>query len=104
MDTNRNVILQRTQAEGTRLQNDMSIAFQIYSQVETQLQVARAKVQEAKPVFAIVEPATVPLSPSSPNKKVLVLIFIFLGFVGSSSWILFGKNIWKNLKNINKAQ
>ena len=60
MDANRNVILQRTQAEGTRLQNDMSIAFQVYSQVETQLQVARAKVQEAKPVFAIVEPASIP--------------------------------------------
>lgn len=102
MDANRNVVLQRTQAEGTRLQNDMSIAFQIYSQVETQLQVARAKVQEAKPVFAIVEPATVPLSPSSPNKKIIILGLMFLGFIGSSAWILFGKEIWQSLKNMNK--
>lgn len=98
MDANRNVVLQRTQAEGTRLQNDMSIAFQIYSQVETQLQVARAKVQEAKPVFAIVEPATVPLSPSSPNKKIIILGLMFLGFIGSSAWILFGKDFWDSLK------
>lgn len=98
MDANRNVVLQRTQAEGTRLQNDMSIAFQIYSQVETQLQVARAKVQEAKPVFAIVEPATVPLSPSGPNKKIIIIAFMFLGFIGSSAWILFGKDLWDSLK------
>lgn len=102
MDANRNVVLQRTQAEGTRLQNDMSIAFQIYSQVETQLQVARAKVQEAKPVFAIVEPATVPLSPSSPNKKIIILGLMFLGFIGSSAWILFGKELWHSLRSTNK--
>lgn len=102
MDANRNVVLQRTQAEGTRLQNDMSIAFQIYSQVETQLQVARAKVQEAKPVFAIVEPATVPLSPSGPNKKIIIIAFMFLGFIGSSAWILFGKELWQSLRDTNK--
>lgn len=102
MDANRNVVLQRTQAEGSRLQNDMSIAFQIYSQVETQLQVARAKVQEAKPVFAIVEPATVPLRASSPNKPLILIAFMFLGFIGSSAWILFGKEIWQSLRNMNK--
>lgn len=101
MDANRNVILQRTQAEGTRLQNEMSIAFQIYSQVETQLQMARAKVQEAKPVFAIVEPATVPLEASSPNKSLIIIACIFLGLIGSSIWILFGENFWNILKTTN---
>ena len=91
MDMNRNVVLQRTQAEGMRLQNDMSIAFQVYSQVETQLQVARAKVQEAKPVFAIVEPATVPLHPAGPNKMLIIVECLFLAFAGSSAWILFRK-------------
>ena len=42
----------------------MSLAYQVYSQVASQLQVARAKVQEEKPVFAVVEPAVVPLNPS----------------------------------------
>lgn len=98
MDMNRNVVLQRTQAEGTRLQNDMSIAFQVYSQVETQLQVARAKVQEAKPVFAIIEPATVPLHSTSPNKKIILAGFIFLGVVCSIAWVLFGDKLWNSFK------
>lgn len=60
MDANKNVILQTVLTEGERLQNEMSLAYQVYSQVANQLQVARAKVQEAKPVFAVVEPASVP--------------------------------------------
>lgn len=89
MDSNRNMVLQKTQTEGNRLSNEMNIAMQIYTQVETQLQMAKAKVQEEKPVFAIVEPATVPLTPSAPNKKVYIILFMFLGFLGSSAWKLF---------------
>jgi uncharacterized protein involved in exopolysaccharide biosynthesis len=67
--------------------------------VATQLQVARAKVQEAKPVFAVVEPATVPLKPSGTSKKMVLVGFIFLAAVGASAWVLFGKDMLANLKN-----
>ncbi len=97
MDINRNIILQKTQAEGERLQNEMNIAFQIYSQVETQLQMAKAKVQEAKPVFAIVEPSSIPLYPVSPNKKIIIIGIMLLGFIVTSAWILTGKKLWNNL-------
>ena len=91
MDSNKNVILQRTQAEGIRLQNEMSIAFQIYSQVETQLQVARAKVQESRPVFAILEPSTTPLYPYYPNKVIIITIFALCGIIFRSAFILLFK-------------
>ena len=81
-----------------RLQNDMNLAYQVYSQVATQLQVARAKVQEAKPVFAVVEPASVPLLPSGTSKKVILVGFIFLAVAGASAWILFGREFFENLK------
>ena len=55
-----------------------------------QLQVLRGKVQEAKPVFAVVEPATVPLAPASPKKMLIIIAFAFLAFVLESAWILFG--------------
>ena len=72
MDSHDNIILQSVRTKQERLQNDMSLAYQVYSQVASQLQVARAKVQEEKPVFAIVEPAVVPLYPSGISKKVYV--------------------------------
>ena len=98
MDANKGVVLQSALTERERLQNDMNLAYQVYSQVATQLQVARAKVQEAKPVFAVVEPASVPLLPSGTSKKVILVGFIFLAVAGASAWILFGREFFENLK------
>ena len=92
MDSHDNIILQSVRSEQERLQNDMSLAYQVYSQVASQLQVARAKVQEEKPVFAVVEPAVVPLYPSGTSRKVYVLVFVFLSVCIVIFWNLFGKD------------
>lgn len=98
VDANSNVVFQSTLAERERLQNDMNWAYQVYSQVAQQLQVARAKVQEEKPVFAVVEPAVVPLYPSGTSRKVIVLGFIFLAVAFTGAWELLGKKYWQLLK------
>ena len=100
MDSHDDIILQSVRAEQERLQNDMSLAYQVYSQVASQLQVARAKVQEEKPVFAVVEPAVVPLNPSGTSKKIYVLAFIFLSVCIVIFWKLFGENILNKFKEI----
>lgn len=100
MDSHDNIILQSVRTEQERLQNDMSLAYQVYSQVASQLQVARAKVQEEKPVFAVVEPAVVPLEPSGTSRKVYVLAFIFLSVCIVISWNLFGKDFLKKFKEV----
>lgn len=98
-DANRNVILQTVTSEKERLQKNLTLAEQIYSQSMGQLQVLRGKLQEAKPVFAVVEPATVPLAPASPKKMLIIIAFAFLAFVLESAWILFGKEIYHDFKN-----
>lgn len=98
VDANSNMVFQSTMAERERLQNDMNLAYQVYSQVAQQLQVARAKVQEEKPVFAVVEPAVVPLQPSGTSKKVIVIGFVFLAVVFTGAWQLLGKTYWQQFK------
>ena len=100
LDSHDNLILQSVRAEQERLQNDMSLAYQVYSQVASQLQVARAKVQEEKPVFAVVEPAVVPLEPSGISRKVYVLAFIFLSVCIVIFWNLFGKDFLNKFKEV----
>ena len=100
MDSHDNIILQSVRTEQERLQNDMSLAYQVYSQVAGQLQVARAKVQEEKPVFAVVEPAVVPLYPSGTSRKVYVLVFVFLSVCIEISWNLFGKDLLSKFKEV----
>ena len=100
LDSHDNLILQSVRAEQERLQNDMSLAYQVYSQVASQLQVARAKVQEEKPVFAVVEPAVVPLEPSGTSKKIYVLAFVFLAVCIVIFWNLFGKDFLNKFKEV----
>lgn len=105
VDANQNIILQSVRIEQERLQNEMNLAYQVYSNVATQLQMAKAKVQEAKPVFAIVEPASVPLLPSGTSRKMILIGIVFLAVAGAAAWILFGQDLWTNLKEgLNEKQ
>lgn len=96
-DSNRNIAFQSVRAEQERLQNDMNLAYQVYSQVAQQLQVARAKIQEEKPVFAVLEPATIPLEPSGTSKRVIFMGIILLTVCCTGAWILLGKEYWKKI-------
>lgn len=97
-DANQNVILQRVKIEQERLQNEQTLAFQVFNQVATQLEIARAKLQEEKPVFAVLEPASVPLYPSGTSRKIILVGIVFLAVAAASAWILFGEDLWKSLK------
>lgn len=98
-DSNRNIAFQSVRTEQERLQNDMSLAYQVYSQVAQQLQVARAKIQEEKPVFAVVEPATVPLQPSGTSRKMILVGIVFLTICCVGAWRLLGISYLEKLKN-----
>lgn len=99
VDANKSVVLHSVMTERERLQNEMNLAYQVYSNVATQLQLAKAKVQEAKPAFAVVEPATVPLQPSGTSRKMILIGIVFLAFAGTAAWILFGKDFWFKIKD-----
>ena len=98
VDANKSVVRQSSQAELERLQQEMNLAYQVYSQVATQLEGARIQEQQAKPVFVIINPVTVPLNKVSPSKIKLIVIFTFLAGCISAAWILFGEDYWKKLK------
>ena len=99
VDANKSLVLQSVRTEQERLQNDMNLAYQVYSQVAQQLQVARAKIQEEKPIFAVVEPATVPLQPSGTSRKVILVGIVFLAVCCTAAWKLLGQEYWQQLKS-----
>lgn len=98
VDANKNVVLQSVRIEQERLQNEMNLAYQVYSNVATQLQMAKAKVQEAKPVFAVIEPATVPLLPSGTSRFMIIISIVFFVVASTAVWVLFGKDLLKSIK------
>lgn len=100
MDYDRDVTLLSVSNRKDRLQQEADLANQIYSQMAQQRELARAKVQEMRPVFAVIEPATLPQRPTKSRKNT-VLAFGFVGFILSAAWYLIGKDfLEENLKNI----
>jgi LPS O-antigen subunit length determinant protein (WzzB/FepE family) len=97
-DANRNVVLNSTKADLQRMQQDVTLAYEVYSQVATQLEGARIKVQQSKPVFAVLEPVTVPLKKAGPSKAKMLVLFTFLAGFCAVAWALLGKDLWKKFK------
>lgn len=89
-DRNQGLILYSAQTTRDRLENEATLAFNLYNQTSQQLQIAKAKVQENTPVYATVTPATVPIRPASPKKMLILAGCTFLAFVACAAWILFG--------------
>ncbi|WP_353123679.1 chain-length determining protein, partial [Dysgonomonas capnocytophagoides] len=98
LDRNQNVILASYKVNQEKLQNEVTLTYNVYNQVAQQLQVAKVKVQDQTPVYTVIQPAIVPLLPSAPNKKIIVIGFVFLFGIGACGYI-FGKDYLKNLKS-----
>jgi hypothetical protein len=77
----------------------MNLAYQVYSQVSTQLEGSRIQAEQAKPVFAIINPVSVPIVKASPSKSKILIVFTFLAGCCAVAWILFGKEYWRNFRD-----
>ena len=97
VDYDRSVILQSVNSERQRLESEVNLANQIYSQMAQQRELAKAKIQEDKPVYAVIQPASVPLKASNSRAKVCIAFF-FIGFLLSCAWAAFGKSLFKKTK------
>ena len=77
-DSHKDVILQAYISERDKLENDMSMKFNTYNAMNTQLQAMRAKVQEHTPAFTTLKSATVPIKPSGPKRMIFVFGMLLL--------------------------
>ena len=99
VDANRNVALMSAEADMEKLKQEMNLAYQVYSQVATQLEGSRIQAEQAKPVFVIIEPVSVPIKKSAPSKAKLLILYVFLSVCAASGWVLFGEEYWSRFKN-----
>jgi uncharacterized protein involved in exopolysaccharide biosynthesis len=96
-DRNKNVTSAMARTEEERLQNEYTIAFEVYKQLAQQLEQARIKVKEDTPVFAVVKPVSVPIEKSKPKRAIILVIWTFLGGIVGVGWV-FGKKFLTSVK------
>lgn len=98
LDANQRVVLRSVLTEQERLQNEMQLTYNLYNQMAQQLQLARAKVQESTPVYAVLQPATVPVRAVGPSRWLVVLgCGVFVGGC-VALWVLWGRALWRRVR------
>lgn len=99
-DRNRNVIQEKALVEKNRLEADMELKNTLYTQWAQQLELSRAKVQQNTPAFTILTPAAIPAKASSARKLKVMFVFLVLGAMAGSAYVLtweWVKNTWKKI-------
>lgn len=87
-DANRDVILQTAISERDRLENDMQLKLNTYNTLNTQLEIAKAKVQERTPAFTVLQGASLPTKPAGPKRVIFIILMLFLTTICTSVHIL----------------
>ncbi len=98
-DQNRNIFLNVARDQERKLQYEVDIAYNMYSNLSTQLEDAKVKVHREMPVIKILEPAQVPVNKTEPKRSLITLGFLFFGFILSVVFVFLKT---QNLKELFK--
>ena len=97
-DRSQNMTTTRARIERDRLQSKYTVANAIYTELAKQLEQAKMQVKQDTPMLTIIQPITVPSSPSNSRGRT-IMIWTFFGVVLGCG-IVFGKNYlpkWKEM-------
>lgn len=97
LDQNRGQLTAMAQTRQQLLQSRYDLTFNLYYAMAERLEDARIKLQEETPVLSIIEPPAVPDRPSEPNRRVIIIIYTFLGGMFGVA-VVFALKIWESLK------
>ena len=86
-DANMEVNMKSMELMITDLENDMQLKFNTYTSMCTQLEAAKAKIQDRTPAFTILEGPAVPVKPAGPKRMIFVIGMMFLTFIGTAFYI-----------------
>ena len=100
-DTHHDIVLNSDRVHLIDLENELQIQYDSYRTIAQQLRAAEAKVQEETPSFTTLQGATVPVKKSGPGRIKIVLVLMFLAFVGTSAWVLHKEDQLKPLLGLS---
>lgn len=97
VDSHRGVSSASAKVEEQRLQADMQLSQQLYSELAKNAMTSRIKVKEETVSFSDLAPASVPIRKTKPKRAQIFVIWAFLGVCAGCGWV-FAKDWWKDNK------
>ena len=101
-DRNQNISSSRFQSQLQRLQSEYDIALSVVQELAKQLETTKLQVNRDTPIFTVIEPVIVPHEREQPKRKLIVLIWAFLGGVLSCGWVLVRQPAKEIFEKINQ--
>jgi len=95
-DSNLNIIDSRFENRLSGLEAEFSLVSSVYQELAIQLEQSKLQVSKDTPIFSVIKPVTIPNKRSAPKRAQMVLVYLFIGFILGSGYVL----IEKPLKNI----
>lgn len=96
-DKNQGLITSRSQSRLERLKAEYNLSYELFFGAAKQMETQRIKLKENTPVFMVIDPVSVPVIKSKPNRIMILVIwllfgiFIGIGFVVFKKWIIYIK-------------
>lgn len=90
----------RDRIERDRIQAKYNVSNAIFNELAKQLEQAKMQVKKDTPVYAVIQPVTIPMKPSNSRAKTLIVWTFFGGILGCG--IVIGKSYWKKVKEMFK--
>ena len=100
-DSNLNIIDSRFENKLSGLEAEFSLVSSVYQELAKQLEQSKLQVSKDTPIFSIIKPVTIPNKKSAPKRAQMVIVFLFVGFILGSGYVLIKepvKNILKEIK------
>lgn len=79
IDQNRNISSESLRVRIERLRNERTLAYNVWNQTASQVEMTKIKLQEEMPIATVVEPAIIPDRPAAPRKMLILVACAFLG-------------------------
>ena len=97
-DKSLNIVKAGASIEWQFLESEYNLTYELNKNIASQLEQARFKLEEQKPVFQVLEGAKVPLDNNKPSRITILFLSVFLGVVIGGCFVLLSFISFKKLK------
>ena len=102
-DQNLNITSSLYQNQLTRLESQFAVTSSVFQELAGQVEQAKIQVNKDTPIFMIIEPVSVPLKRSKPQRSIMVVIWTFLGGLTAVGWTLVKAPVFQILKDLKSS-
>ena len=102
-DSNKNISTARFMSELQKLESEYQLQQSILMSLASEFNNNKIKLNKDTPIFSVIDEVSVPNERSEPNRSLIALIYLFLGVVLSTGYLLAKEPLTGIIKNIKEA-